>query len=152
MREEKFDVVVIGAGPAGLAAAARAAEGNCRVGLVDDNPAPGGQIWREGTQPARLAAAERWKARAGKANVLLLPNTRVVAAPGSRRLLATMAGEPLELRYDRLILATGARERFLPFPGWTLPGVFGAGGLQALTKSGFPVSGRRISKRRRIVW
>jgi NADPH-dependent 2,4-dienoyl-CoA reductase/sulfur reductase-like enzyme len=45
-------------------------------------------------------------------------------------------GEGREIGYGRLILATGARERFLPFPGWTLPGVFGAGGLQALIKSG----------------
>ncbi len=42
------------------------------------------------------------------------------------------------------MLATGARERFLPFPGWTLPGVFGAGGLQALARGGFPVAGKRI--------
>jgi NADPH-dependent 2,4-dienoyl-CoA reductase/sulfur reductase-like enzyme len=46
--------------------------------------------------------------------------------------------------FDCLILATGARERFLPFPGWTLPGVMGAGGLQALVKSGLPVSGKRV--------
>jgi NADPH-dependent 2,4-dienoyl-CoA reductase/sulfur reductase-like enzyme len=46
--------------------------------------------------------------------------------------------------WQRLILATGARERFLPFPGWTLPRVMGAGGLQALVKSGFPVGGKRI--------
>jgi NADPH-dependent 2,4-dienoyl-CoA reductase/sulfur reductase-like enzyme len=46
--------------------------------------------------------------------------------------------------WDRLILATGARERFLPFPGWTLPGVFGAGGLQALVKGGYSVEGKRI--------
>jgi NADPH-dependent 2,4-dienoyl-CoA reductase/sulfur reductase-like enzyme len=46
--------------------------------------------------------------------------------------------------FDQLILATGARERFLPFPGWTLPGVFGVGGLQALVKGGFPVAGKRV--------
>jgi NADPH-dependent 2,4-dienoyl-CoA reductase/sulfur reductase-like enzyme len=48
------------------------------------------------------------------------------------------------LTFDRLILATGARERFLPFPGWTLPGVMGAGGLQALVKGGLPISGSRV--------
>jgi NADPH-dependent 2,4-dienoyl-CoA reductase/sulfur reductase-like enzyme len=46
--------------------------------------------------------------------------------------------------FEQLVLATGARERFLPFPGWTLPGVFGAGGLQALVKGGYPVAGKRV--------
>ena len=46
--------------------------------------------------------------------------------------------------FGQLILATGARERFLPFPGWTLPGVFGAGGLQALVRSGYNVRGKRV--------
>ena len=48
------------------------------------------------------------------------------------------------LRCDRLVLATGARERFLPFPGWTLPGVVGVGGIQALCKQGLEVCGRHI--------
>ncbi|HEX4782829.1 MAG TPA: FAD/NAD(P)-binding oxidoreductase, partial [Candidatus Sulfotelmatobacter sp.] len=47
-------------------------------------------------------------------------------------------------RYKNLILATGARERFLPFPGWTLPNVMGAGGLQAMVKSGLPIRGKRV--------
>src|SRR5262249_24340919 len=49
-----------------------------------------------------------------------------------------------EIGFHKLILATGARERFLPFPGWTLPGVVGAGGLQALVKSGAPILGARV--------
>jgi NADPH-dependent 2,4-dienoyl-CoA reductase/sulfur reductase-like enzyme len=48
------------------------------------------------------------------------------------------------LRYQRLVLATGARELFLPFPGWCLPGVMGAGGLQALVKSGLPVADKKV--------
>src|SRR5581483_8105173 len=46
--------------------------------------------------------------------------------------------------WQRLVLATGARELFLPFPGWTLPGVIGPGGLQALVKNGWPIRGRRV--------
>jgi NADPH-dependent 2,4-dienoyl-CoA reductase/sulfur reductase-like enzyme len=48
------------------------------------------------------------------------------------------------LSYRKLIVATGARELFLPFPGWTLPNVMGAGGLQALVKSGLPIAGTRV--------
>ncbi len=52
--------------------------------------------------------------------------------------------DALEIGFGKLILATGARELFLPFPGWTLPGVMGVGGLQALVKSGLPISGKRV--------
>jgi D-hydroxyproline dehydrogenase subunit alpha len=59
-------------------------------------------------------------------------------------LLADAEGVATELRYDRLILATGGRELFLPFPGWTLPNVMGAGGLQAMVKAGLPIAGKTV--------
>src|SRR6202034_2530890 len=49
-----------------------------------------------------------------------------------------------ELRCEKLILATGARERFLPFPGWTLPNVMGAGGRDAMGPGGLPIAGKRV--------
>jgi NADPH-dependent 2,4-dienoyl-CoA reductase/sulfur reductase-like enzyme len=63
-------------------------------------------------------------------------------APGLIRL--ERSGEGRDARYGKLILATGARERFLPFPGWTLTGVTGAGGLQALVKAGLDARGKRV--------
>jgi NADPH-dependent 2,4-dienoyl-CoA reductase/sulfur reductase-like enzyme len=54
------------------------------------------------------------------------------------------AGECRDVHFGKLIVATGARERFLPFPGWTLPGVMGAGGLQALVKGGLDPRGKRV--------
>ncbi len=66
----------------------------------------------------------------------------VVANPQPETLIVETQNGSAELRFKKLILATGARERFLPFPGWTLPGVMGAGGLQALVKSGLPDSRR----------
>ena len=134
MSNAVFDVAVIGAGPAGLAAAARASESGARVAMVDDNPRPGGQIWRASRSP------EPWL----RNNVEVFSGARVFAAPTPGVLALERADSNLELRYRSLILATGARERFLPFPGWTLPNVMGAGGLQALAKSGLPVSGKRI--------
>src|SRR5712692_10772582 len=141
MPSRAFDVLVVGAGPAGIAAACAAAEcGRC-VGVVDDNPAAGGQIWR-GATSSRLA--RRWLERFRHAPIEFLTETRAIDAPSPGVLAAESASGPLELRYDKLILATGARERFLPFPGWTLPNVMGAGGLQALVKGGLPIEGKRV--------
>ncbi len=144
MKDLQFEVLVVGAGPAGLAAAVGAAESRATVGLIDDNPQPGGQIWRGGPGGIPTEQAARWIRRAGVPNVRLLTRTRVVAAPDAGRLIADTTSEPIELAYGRLILAPGARELFLPFPGWTLPGVFGAGGLQALVKGGMPIKGKRV--------
>lgn len=122
-------VLIIGAGPAGMAAAEAAARAGAQVTVIDNNAAPGGQIWRA-------------EGRTMSPGVQLLPATTVIAATDAERSLLTTAGV---VSYDHLILCTGARELFLPFPGWTLPGVTGAGGLQALAKSGLvPVHGRRV--------
>src|ERR1017187_5519930 len=138
-----YDVVVIGAGPAGLAAACRAAESGARVAMVDDNPHPGGQIWRAAAGKAPAEAA-RWIQSAEHHHVEWIGGPRVFAAPAANRIAVEKFDGELELGYRALILATGARERFLPFPGWTLPNVMGAGGLQALAKSGLPVAGKKI--------
>src|ERR1700723_4770968 len=74
----------------------------------------------------------------------MFSGARVFAAPAPGVLALERSDTNLELRYRSLILATGARERFLPFPGWTLPNVMGAGGLQALAKSGLDIAGKRV--------
>ena len=140
---KQFDILVVGGGPAGLAAAASAAEQGARVGLVDDNPNLGGQIWRAGLSIPSKEAAE-WTRRLHAASVEVLCGTRVFDNPAPKVLHAESRSNLLELEYRRLVLATGARERFLPFPGWTLPNVMGAGALQAFVKSGFPISGKRV--------
>ncbi|MDP0731444.1 FAD/NAD(P)-binding oxidoreductase, partial [Klebsiella pneumoniae] len=72
------------------------------------------------------------------------PATRVVACGPGRRLLLEDPQRGWQVGYRRLVLCTGARELLLPFPGWTLPGVTGAGGLQALAKGGLPLAGQRL--------
>ncbi len=140
-----FDLLIIGAGPAGLSAALVAADRGACVGIVDDNPLPGGQIWRQGpAHPPVGRARALLGALEQRPNVAHLPGTRVVQVLPGKRLLVEDAERGLTLGYGKLILAIGARERFLPFPGWTLPGVTGAGGLQALVKGGTPVAGQRI--------
>ena len=138
------DVLVVGAGPAGLAAAWRAAQQKLSVAVVDDNPSAGGQIWRGEQSEPTSREAQVWFQRIRSANIRIIPGAQVFQQPEPGRLLAETTRGVVELRYTNLILATGARERFLPFPGWTLPNVMGAGGLQALVKTGLGISGKKV--------
>ena len=144
MPDRRFNVLIVGAGPAGIAAACAASECGCRVGVLDDNAAPGGQIWRSSAGGPVSKQAARWLDRFQGAAVELLPETQVIDGPARGLLQAESAQASFELGYEKLILATGARERFLPFPGWTLPNVIGAGGLQALVKGGLPIEDMRV--------
>lgn len=137
----RCDVAVIGAGPAGIAAAAVAAENGQHVCLIDDNPDAGGQIWRGHRDHASRSRV--WLDRLHASGCAISAGMRVVAevAPGVLRLEGHDSAR--DLAFTHLILAAGARERFLPFPGWTLPGVLGAGAAQAFLKSGFNPAGRR---------
>jgi len=140
----QFDIVVVGAGPAGIAAACAAAEFSERVAVVDDTPWLGGQIWRGEQARPKQPQAQQWLEKFRKCGATVLDRTSVIAAPENGLLLAEHADGPREIRWQKLILATGARELFLPFPGWTLPNVIGPGGLQALVKNGWPISGKRV--------
>ncbi|MFE7654038.1 FAD-dependent oxidoreductase [Streptomyces bottropensis] len=158
-------LVIVGAGPAGLAAALAAAGGGVRVTLVDAAEAPGGQFHR---QPAAGLGARRpqalhhqWRTwrrlRDGLArqvaagHVTHLPDHHVWCVerhPDGPRcftvhaLLGPAQERHVEVRADAVLLATGGYEKVLPFPGWTLPGVVTAGGAQAMLKGSLVVSGR----------
>lgn len=138
------DAVIIGAGPAGLAAAYRAAQNGLRVTVVDDNPAAGGQIWRSEQAKPVSREAQAWFEKLRSVEIELINGALVFQQPAPGTLLAETSEGVSELNYQHLVLATGARERFLPFPGWTLPNVMGAGGLQALVKTGLPIEGKRV--------
>lgn len=134
------EVLIVGGGPAGLAAAAAAGE-RADVLLLDENPAVGGQIFRASkgalsAEVSRIAPIGTWqkvRVRTGSA-IYDLDSAQGFA----------MAGRGVHIDFRSLILTPGARELLLPFPGWTLPGVLGAGGLQALAKQGMDVRGKRI--------
>jgi len=143
------DVAVVGGGPAGVAAACRAAESGARVVLLDEGPAPGGQIYRRRSGEAAPEAFAPWIDRLNRSGASVVRGAAVydafaaVTPPrGGWRLSARVDASVLALTAARVVLATGARERFLPFPGWTLPGVMGAAGAQALWKSGARLAGR----------
>ncbi|MEM1343000.1 MAG: NAD(P)/FAD-dependent oxidoreductase [Pseudomonadota bacterium] len=141
------DLLVIGAGPAGLAAAATAAEQGLHVLLVDEQAAPGGQYWR-GVEaaPAALTAVLGRDYAAGRTAIERLRRSGAAHAPattvwhlgrGSAGLEVGLAsGTRAQLVSPKAVLvASGALERPFPVPGWELPGVMGAGAAQALLKT-----------------
>lgn len=155
---EHYDIAIVGAGPAGLAAAARAAELGLSVLLADENPAPGGQIYRAiTTTPVAdksVLGVDYWK---GGALVTRLERTSATYAPGCTvwsvapdeaggfELGLSLGGQARLVGAGQVILATGAQERPFPIPGWTLPGVMTAGAAQiALKSSGLVPSGRTV--------
>ncbi|WP_017593033.1 FAD/NAD(P)-dependent oxidoreductase [Nocardiopsis potens] len=154
MSRETARVAVVGAGPAGLAAARAAAAAGAGVLLIDSEPAPGGQYLRRDALADAAGTARRDRATALPAGTEHLPDTSVWAvepAPGGGRRLHLRTG-PADAPGRRgrtvdaaaLVLATGAHDRALPFPGWDLPGVFTAGAAQALAKEQRIAVGRRV--------
>lgn len=143
MSKTSCEVLIVGGGAAGLSAAA-AASNTAQVLIADDNPNLGGQIWRAELGKTKSPQALELIKCIDSGSVRVLNNAQIFASSGTNCLLAETPEGPAKLEYEKLIIATGARERFLPFPGWTLPGVFGAGGLQALVKGGLSAAGKRI--------
>ena len=156
------DLAVLGAGPAGAAAALEAAALGLKVVLLDEAPAPGGQIYRapaahghapmaRGEAPAARGADDA-DARAGAALRAALAASPVTVLPGRRvwmlepgfRIAALGPAGPERLAAPRLILATGAMERHLPIPGWTLPGVMGLAAATILLKAEGVLPGRQV--------
>ncbi len=145
MSQPKVDVLIIGNGFAGIVAANRLADAGVHAVLLDENIHIGGQLLRQ--VPERLGQAVRhddYVKKTGRRfidavkakKITVMNRTRVLGIyPGHEVLVEENEKKVRTLKADRLILATGGRERFLPFPGWTLPGVISGGAVQVLIKS-----------------
>src|SRR5690242_15483359 len=150
------DVAVVGGGPAGIAAATRAAESGARVFVIDQGLRPGGQIWRHTDHEHLPPLAQRWIERCERSGARWLSAATVVDGTvyadalgriddaAEHELAVVQHDHPFVVRARSIVLATGARERFLPYPGWTLPNVMGVGGAQALYKGGADMRGRHV--------
>ena len=145
MNKIETDILIIGGGAAGMSAALAVAENSRqKVLIVDDNPTLGGQIWRSELGKIKSPEAKNLIEKIERNEIEILNNAQVFAQKDKKSLLAETPNETVELHFEKLILANGARELFLPFPNWTLPNIFGAGGLQALVKNGLSVENKRV--------
>ncbi|MFE0155357.1 NAD(P)/FAD-dependent oxidoreductase [Nonomuraea sp. NPDC059007] len=140
------DLAVIGGGPAGVAGALTAALAGLRVVLLDGGPRLGGQYFRHahGAEPAPRFARQSHALRR-RAEVLLKHQVWAVSREDDGFTVHAHGTARTEVRARRLLIATGAHDRPLPFPGWDLPGVLTAGGAQALLKGERVLAGRRIA-------
>ena len=139
-----YDLVVVGAGPAGIAAAAAGAKAGASTLLLDENPGPGGQVWRGLTTTPLTkremlgpdfwdGMAELQKLRDSGAEVLQLAT--VWSVDPALQVGVSHGGASRVVQARRIVIATGAMERPFPIPGWTLPGVMTAGAAQTILKS-----------------
>jgi glycine/D-amino acid oxidase-like deaminating enzyme len=151
-RQKSLDLLVIGAGPGGLAAATAAARRGAAVVVLDERPHPGGQYFKPlapshhaETPPDRQFARGLALVQAARdAGVVIHQEAQVWGAHAVDEVMAVVKGSEIVFRPRRLVIATGAYERPVPFRGWTLPGVMSSGAAQTLTRAYRVAPGRRM--------
>jgi thioredoxin reductase len=151
---EQYDVLVIGGGPAGLAAGAVVADAGLSVAVVDERVTLGGQIYKQfgpgfEVRDAAHLGRDYLRGRAlieaiERSAAQLLLRTSAVAISGDEIMLVEEGARARPVTARRILLAPGAHDRPVVFPGWTLPGVITAGGAQALVKTQRILPGREI--------
>jgi NADPH-dependent 2,4-dienoyl-CoA reductase/sulfur reductase-like enzyme len=151
-----IEMVIIGAGPAGISAAIEAAKSGMKITVLDENNKAGGRIFSQLNDGLKIVSGEGQGPDFKKGTNLLteflanshhieyLNNAQVIGIFPNKELAYHRNGRLFRIHYKGLIIATGAFERSVPFPGWTLPGVYTAGGTQTLIKMQGILPGKRF--------
>lgn len=151
---KRYDLVVVGAGPSGLSAAIEAAKSGLNVVVFDENTKPGGQLFKQihkffGSKEHRAKVrgfriGEDLLREAADAGVQVVLNAVVVGLFANREITVRIGDEIVHVKGDTILIATGATENMVPFAGWTLPGVIGAGAAQTMMNLHSVQPGKRI--------
>ncbi len=139
---KRHELIVIGAGPAGLSAAIEAAKAGMDVVVFDENARPGGQLFKQihkffgskehHAKERGFKIGEELLAEAEEAGVKVYLNATVMGIYDEKEVAVRIGNESKHYKGDAVIIATGAAENMVPFKGWDTPGVIGAGAAQAL--------------------
>ena len=141
---EQFDVAIIGAGPAGMAATEQLTNAGLKICVLDEQPAAGGQIYRaigrNGQTDKSILGQDYYEGenlyhafQSGEASHMAGAKVWEITRDGL--ISFSLDGQGRQIRAERVLLATGAQERPMPFPGWTLPGVMTCGAAQIALKA-----------------
>lgn len=155
MKKNNYDVVIIGAGPAGLAASIEAAKHGAGVLLIDENNKPGGQLFKQihkffgsrehkaGTRGINIGT-ELLK-ETMELNIEVMLNTEVCGLTGDKKIwIIENKEKSREIQAEKIIVATGAYENSVQFEGWELPGVMGAGAAQTMINLRRVLPGKKV--------
>lgn len=139
---ERYDLIVVGAGPSGLSAAVEAAKRGMKVIVFDENEKPGGQLFKQihkffGSKEHRaktrgIVIGQELLQEAAEAGVRTELSSTVIGLYQNKEIVVKKQDEIFHYKGDSIIIATGASENMVTFEGWTMPGVIGAGAAQTL--------------------
>ena len=153
---KEVELMILGTGPAGMSAAIEAVQAGAKVTLLDENPRPGGQIYRQFSEGYRVTDPKALGKDYNRGQRLLaefesvgdrveyLSETLAWGIFKDQEVALKQGERSYSARYQKLIVSIGAYDRPVPFPGWTLPGVFSAGGAQRMVKNQRVLPGEKM--------
>ena len=151
---KRYDLIIVGAGPAGLSAGIEAAKKGVKVVVFDENEKPGGQLFKQihkffGSKEHRakirgFVIGKQLLSEAAEAGVEVVLNATVIGLYQDKEVVVKIGEEIEHFKGNSVIIATGAAENMVTFPGWTLPGVIGAGAAQTLMNLHGVLPGKRV--------